>query len=247
MRCIGKCKEIAWCKLKIKLTAFESNYLLDNTKKKIILYGDFNVINYLYENNIKLNNEILVYPDSTAVYFALKYLCKINYKKIVRTDLQEKLLSKLISSNKKLFFFGDEEHILERMIKKMKSDFPNILIAGFENGYSFNNKEVLQKIKFNNTDILFVGLGVGLQEKWINENFSKINSNLIIAVGGWFQFLSGNKKRASLFLRKNHFEWLYKFFVEFNRVWKRYLFGIPKFYYRVITKKIILNLTIADK
>ena len=63
-----------------------------------------------------------------------------------------------------------------------------------------------------------------------------------MSVGGWFQYLAGNKKRAPLIFRKIHLEWLHKLFYEFPRVWKRYLIGIPQFYFRVFTKKIIINL-----
>jgi N-acetylglucosaminyldiphosphoundecaprenol N-acetyl-beta-D-mannosaminyltransferase len=91
-------------------------------------------------------------------------------------------------------------------------------------------------------DILFVGLGVGRQENWIIENFTKLNVPLIMSVGGWFRYLAGTRKRAPKFLRLLHLEWLYKLLTEFNRVWKRYLIGVPLFFYRVLTKKILIEL-----
>ncbi len=107
-------------------------------------------------------------------------------------------------------------------------------------GYNFNTNEVIKRINDSNTDILFVGLGVTRQEKWIIENYKYINVELIIAVGGWFQYLAENKKRAPKFLRQLHLEWLIKLINEFSVVWKRYLIGVPLFFYRVLTKKIQL-------
>ncbi len=118
----------------------------------------------------------------------------------------------------------------------------SIDIAGTVNGYVFNDESVCKKINSSCPDILFVGLGVTRQEKWIGDNYKKLNVPLIISVGGWFQYLGGVKKRPPLILRKLHLEWLYKFCREFRRVWKRYLIILPLFMLRIITGKIKVEL-----
>ncbi len=114
-------------------------------------------------------------------------------------------------------------------------------ISGSHNGYDFIDQEVISKINDSGAEILFVGLGAGRQEKWIAENDNKLNCKLIMSCGGWFQYLAGYKKRAPSIMIKLYLEWLYKLLTEFPRVWQRYLIGVPKFFYRIITKKIILS------
>jgi len=91
----------------------------------------------------------------------------------------------------------------------------------------------------NATKIKTIKIG---EQKWIIENFKNLNVQLILSVGGWFQYLAGNKKRAPKVLRNLHLEWVHKLIIEYDRVWKRYLLGAPKFFYRVITRKIVLEL-----
>lgn len=210
----------------------------------VIQYADFNVLNYFYSkyyNNSKLKS-LLMYPDSTAIYFYIKYFLKMDFKKIISTDLQTNLLAELNKNQLSVYLFGDKESILQKITASIKIKYPQIRINGLYNGYDFNSERVVSEVNKNKTDILFVGLGVGRQEKWILENYTKLNVKVVMSVGGWFQYLSESKKRAPQLLRKLHLEWLHKFFVEFPRIWKRYLIGIPKFYYRVITKKIIIYL-----
>lgn len=210
----------------------------------LIQYADFNVINYFCENNY-MHDEVSkfhLYPDSTALYFYIKYFVKKDFKKIISTDLQNNLLSELDNNSSNIYLFGDSDYILQNAIKNIKKNYAKLNIVSSFNGYNFNNDEVISKINESNIDVLFVGLGVGRQEKWILENFKKLNVKVILSVGGWFQLVAENKNRGPLLLRKVHLEWLYKLFTEFPRVWKRYLIGIPIFYFRLFSKKIIIQL-----
>jgi N-acetylglucosaminyldiphosphoundecaprenol N-acetyl-beta-D-mannosaminyltransferase len=208
-------------------------------KQRIILYGDFHVLNQLYRDCIVLNDSILIYPDSTAVFILLRLLKKMNSNKIVSTDLQEDILSEAIHQGKKLFFFGDSEEVLSKLKKRLhdKRNF-NFTV---HKGYDIVKDEIIKRINEYEPDILFVGLGAGRQERWILENYLFLNVPVIISVGGWFQYLAGIKKRAPLFMRELHLEWIYKLISQFPRVWKRYLFGIPLLFYRVITRKILIR------
>jgi N-acetylglucosaminyldiphosphoundecaprenol N-acetyl-beta-D-mannosaminyltransferase len=157
---------------------------------------------------------------------------------LVSTDVQEKILSNANQQKLKIFFFGDKQSVLEKLKGKISNDYPGLIPVGYNNGYDYNNDDVLNLIKKTQPDILFVGLGVGRQEPWILENADNLNVRIIISVGGWFKFLAGIKKRAPLVFRKLHLEWFYKILTDFRRLWKRYLIGVPKFFYRVLSGKI---------
>jgi N-acetylglucosaminyldiphosphoundecaprenol N-acetyl-beta-D-mannosaminyltransferase len=214
-------------------------------KIKIILYADFNVINYLYEKKIKVPPNILLYPDSTAMNIALR-LRKKAISKLVSTDLQEKILSNANQQKLKIFFFGDKQSVLEKLKEKISTDFPKLIPVGFNKGYGYDTDCVVNRINKAKPDILFVGLGVGRQEPWIFENANKLDVPLIMTVGGWFNFLAGTKKRAPEIFRKIHLEWFYKIMTDFKRLWRRYLFGIPQFFFRVLFGKIQFEIVDQD-
>lgn len=207
------------------------------------LYADFNIINLLYEAGSSVDQPgILFYPDSTAVHLAANLILHRKTGYLVSTDLLNEILIHAVNKSLRIFFFGDSHDVLNSLIVKLKSVHKRINISGVHNGYNFSNDFVIDQINNSNTDLLFVGIGSGRQEVWINENFEKLKCKMIFSCGGWFQLLSGNKYRAPKFLRNIHCEWLYKLITEFPRVWRRYLVGIPCFYYRIISGKVNIDL-----
>lgn len=227
---------------KFNTTTFEKYFECDTrTNVPLILqYADFNVINYLYEN--KYDESVLAmftfYPDSTAVYFYLKYIRLMKVSKIISTDLQEMLLDLANKYNTKIFLLGGSDEILLKACDNILAKYCNLKLTGFSNGYEYCTKEVVAQINDSNTFLVLVGLGNERQEKWLVENAKKLNAKMIVSVGGWFEYLANPNKRAPLILRKLNLEWLFKLLFEFRRVWKRYFYGIPKFYYRVLIRKI---------
>ena len=86
--------------------------------------------------------------------------------------------------------------------------------------------------------ILFVGMGTPKQEEWIYNNIQSLKCNVAIGVGGLFDFYSGSKLRAPSMLRKIHLEWAFRLLYEPQRLWKRYIIGIPHFIYLVIRQRL---------
>ncbi|KAF0140545.1 MAG: WecB/TagA/CpsF family glycosyl transferase [Stygiobacter sp.] len=226
----------------INVTTIQSILTSNQHYAKPIQYLDFNVANYFYEKSMDkyMLKDLILYPDSTAVYIYLKLFKGLTNSKIKSTDLQNDMLHELNIKAKSIFLFGGIDSVLQKTVKEINVMYPSITVNGVHNGYNYDNKDMVIKINESNSDVLFVGLGAGRQEKWILENRHSLNTKVVISVGGWFEYLSKSKKRAPFFLRNLNLEWLFKLIIEFPRVWKRYLIGIPKFYYRVLTKKINL-------
>ncbi len=78
--------------------------------------------------------------------------------------------------------------------------------------------------KFKDIDVLLVGLGAPYQEKFIWKIKSHLpNLKIAMGVGGTFDFWTGRKKRAPKFMRKIGMEWLWRFFMQpqrVGRIWK---------------------------
>lgn len=87
--------------------------------------------------------------------------------------------------------------------------------------------DVVARINKFKPDYLFVAFGMGKQEKFIFDNLDKLNTKVAMGVGGAFEYLSGNIRRAPLFIRKVGFEWLFRLLIQPWR-WKRQL-GLLKF------------------
>lgn len=90
--------------------------------------------------------------------------------------------------------------------------------AGFKNSNQIDAHNLSQDI-----DILFVAFGHPKQEKWMKENLPKLNTRIMIGVGGSFDYLSGFVSRAPLLMRNMGLEWLFRLVIQpwrIKRFWK---------------------------
>jgi N-acetylglucosaminyldiphosphoundecaprenol N-acetyl-beta-D-mannosaminyltransferase len=181
-----------------------------------------------------------IYGDGIGIYFAGKVTHQQISDNINGTDLFP-LICELCEREKyTVYFLGSAPGIVEKMAQNIKKKYPMLVIAGTHHGYfdnESNGSYIINEINRTETKILFVGMGTPKQEKWIYDNYQSLNFNVAIGVGGLFDFYSGSKLRAPLFIRKLHLEWLFRLFYEPRRLWKRYIIGIPLFIYRVLKQK----------
>jgi N-acetylglucosaminyldiphosphoundecaprenol N-acetyl-beta-D-mannosaminyltransferase len=73
--------------------------------------------------------------------------------------------------------------------------------------------------------------------KWIFEHKEKLKVPVAIGVGAAFKFLSGKIKRPPEWIGDLGFEWLWRFFQEPKRTWRRIL-DIPFFIFLIIFESI---------
>jgi len=88
--------------------------------------------------------------------------------------------------------------------------------------------EIRQEVIQSGVHILFVGLGCPRQERWIDAHCGSIPA-VMIGVGAAFDFHAGIKLQAPAWMQKTGLEWLFRLLTEPRRLWKRYLYHIPRF------------------
>lgn len=217
--------------------------LVENSVKKpetflLTYFNQHCFITYIDDGNYKklMNDFFNVYLDGTGVYYALKYLKINNLEKFNASDLNLKLLQLFSRLNLKIFVIGGKfkEAELNEKLGSLGVD-----LTGYESGFfGFNSlKNIAEKIISSKADVIMLGMGVPQQEKTAVVLLKYINNAKIICTGNFFEFLTGNVKRAPHFLRNSGFEWTYRLSKEPKRLWKRYIFGIPLFIYSILKIK----------
>ena len=65
-----------------------------------------------YEQNLKVPQNFILYPDSNLMHFILKWFYGLKINKIVSTDLQDQIINLCNENQLKLYLFGDKEGII---------------------------------------------------------------------------------------------------------------------------------------
>ncbi len=179
----------------------------------------------------------IIHPDGIGIFLASKILYGIKgfSGRMTGSDFIESLGKRAIEKDWQLFIFGDTEETLS--IISSKSLFP---VSGMNCGFNFDSQNVINRINQSDADILIVGLGTPLQEKWVSAHSVKIKTPVIITIGEGIRVLAGTKKRGPVFLRRLGLEWLVRLFYNPKKFAVRYLIGNPLFILRVFKEKLKL-------
>ena len=189
-----------------------------------------------------LNSADLVLSDGIGLRFATWLFGGRMKDNCNGTDLSPLIMKEAAKQGLRVFFLGGKEGIAEKAADNIKNKVSGIQIVGVHSGYFEDDDEVINKINLSGADILFVAMGVPLQEKWITKNRDKLNSKLCLGVGALFDYLSEHIRRAPKIMINLHLEWLWRIFIEPRRMFKRYIldglgFFIYLIFYRI--KQII--------
>lgn len=171
-------------------------------------------------------------PDGIAVVKAARKVGTNVAERITGIDIAEYLL-KLANENKySIYLFGAKAEVIEKLVNRIKVEYPNINILGYSNGYVKDRDKIMKDIIKKTPDICMVALGIPYQEKIIAKYFDKASKGIYIGVGGSFDVMSGTKKRAPKLFIKLNLEWLYRIIIEPSRL-KRFWNSNVKFMFKV--------------
>ena len=78
-------------------------------------------------------------------------------------------------------------------------------------------------------DVLWVGIGVPKQEKWMARMRERLDVPVMCAVGAAFDFHAGRISQAPSWMQQRGLEWIYRIAQEPRRLLPRYLYFNPRF------------------
>lgn len=213
-------------------------------KKTFIGYLNIHGANLSYENTpVKkfYDKTSIIFCDGAGIILACKIL---NYKtlpsKITYNTWFPRLIKDCEKNNLKVFVLGSNKNTNQNAILNLKSLAPNLKINGHHGYFNKQNHEndlTISKINKFRPDILVVGFGMPLQEKWILDNYQKIDSTVFMNGGAFLEWISGSQVQCPKFISDIGFEWLWRLFFSPRRLFRRYILGNFIFLYRITFKK----------
>ncbi|MFC7062982.1 WecB/TagA/CpsF family glycosyltransferase [Halobacillus seohaensis] len=175
--------------------------------------------------------------DGIGIVKASHILNNPLHERVTGYDVMMDLLQLSNYHQYKIYLLGADQETLEYTKENIETEYPSVKIVGHHNGYfDWNNNNIVEEINQSSPDVVFVALGAPKQEQWISQNIDHFQKGVFICVGGSFDVISGNVKRAPLSWQNRNLEWLYRLLKQPSR-WRRML-ALPQFTFHVIKQKV---------
>ena len=188
---------------------------------------------YLAQKNAALKsvieNAAMVTPDGSGILWASRTLGQPLKERVTGIDLMQEICRQARYNGWKIFLLGGAPGVAETAATNMKQALEGIRIVGTQHGY-FQPQEgaaVVDAINAAKPDILFAGMGAPKQEFWLASHQAELNVPVLVGVGGSFDVVAGNVRRAPAFFQRIGMEWFWRLCLEPKRL-KRVLV-LPRF------------------
>jgi N-acetylglucosaminyldiphosphoundecaprenol N-acetyl-beta-D-mannosaminyltransferase len=180
-----------------------------------------------------LNGAALVTPDGMPLVWGLRLLQNPQQTRVYGPDLMLKWCDRAAQSNLSIYLYGTTDPTLDPLKRNLQQQFPNLQIAGsyappFRTLTPVEEMADRDRIHASGASVVFVALGCPKQEEWMARQQGKLQA-VMIGVGAAFSFHSGAVSQAPRWMMRFGLEWLYRFVMEPQRLWKRYLINNPAF------------------
>ncbi|MEC2158545.1 WecB/TagA/CpsF family glycosyltransferase [Virgibacillus halodenitrificans] len=212
---------------------------LKNNRQKMIVTANPEIVMRVREdNNYKqiVNKADYVIPDGAGIIIASRILKQPLKERVPGYELMIDMLEFAGEQGYSCYFLGAKKDVNEKAVLEAKKRFPNLKVAGQHHGFfDIEDEEFARKIAEAEPDMIFVALGLPRQEQWINRHREKFSNGIFMGIGGSFDVLAGEVKRAPQAWINLNLEWLYRLLQQpfrFKRILKVFEFMI-----RVIIRK----------
>lgn len=183
-----------------------------------------------------LNGCDLNVADGFGLYLAFwKRGEKLRYR-LTGADLMEEILKRAEEKKLGVFLAANRNGLSgwEETANAIKKVYPDLKIDGI------NMDGKISKLKignFGNYEVIFCNFGAPFQEKFLHSLKSLKNGKIRLAmgVGGSFDYLTGQIRRAPVCMRQLGLEWLWRLFQQPKR-WKRIWNAVVVFTWKTIFK-----------
>ena len=170
----------------------------------------------------------MVLVDGTPLVWIAKWHKRPVKEKVSGSDLVPQLCATAAQKGYTLFILGGKDGVAAQAKEKLEQNYPGIRVVGTYApplGFEKDAEKLAQTnaiISAAAPDLLIACLGCPKQEKFIYENIEKYDAKVSVCAGATVDFLAGNVKRAPAWMRSHGLVWLYRFFQEPKRLFKRY-------------------------
>jgi N-acetylglucosaminyldiphosphoundecaprenol N-acetyl-beta-D-mannosaminyltransferase len=187
------------------------------------------------EMRAALLGSTLTVPDGMPLVWAANLMGENLPNRVYGPELMRRYNERCRDRGHRVWLYGGRDQgSLAQLALNMHRANPGIRVVG---GYSppfrplttAEEDEIARQINAAKPDVLWVGIGVPKQEKWMARMRDRLDVPVMCAVGAAFDFHAERISQAPPWMQKRGLEWTYRIAQEPRRLLPRYLYYNPRF------------------
>jgi len=182
-----------------------------------------------------LRDAVITVPDGMPIVWAANALGEKLPNRVYGPELMRRYCDRSAERGHRVWLYGGRDQgALVQLALNLRQKHPGIQIVG---GYSppfrplseDEDAAVAKQINDARADVVWVGIGVPKQEKWMVRMRERLDAPVLCAVGAAFDFHAGRVSQAPRWMQERGLEWTYRIAQEPRRLLPRYLVTNPSF------------------
>jgi len=174
-------------------------------------------------------------PDGQPLVWAINALGNSLEGRVYGPELMARACARATRGSHRFYLYGGRNQgALVQLALNLRQRYPGAKIVG---GYSpphrpltdEEDEAVVDEINRTEADVVWVGIGVPKQEKWMARMRERLTAPVLVGVGAAVDFHAGLVPQAPGWLQEAGMEWAYRLAHEPRRLWRRYMRYNPRF------------------
>jgi N-acetylglucosaminyldiphosphoundecaprenol N-acetyl-beta-D-mannosaminyltransferase len=174
-------------------------------------------------------------PDGQPLVWALRLLGHQVGDRVYGPDLMDRACARAARTGQRFYLYGGRNPgALAQLARVLRLRHPGLQIVGghappFRELTDAEEDAIAADIRRSGADVVWVGIGVPKQEKWMARMRPRVAAPVLVGVGAAFDFHAGLVPQAPGWMQRLGLEWVFRLAHEPRRLWRRYLRYNPRF------------------
>ena len=152
-------------------------------------------------------------------------------QRVTGSDLTPMLAERAAKDGLRIYGLGSADGVAKKAMDILKTRHPGLKVAGtysppFAPLLEMDHRAILKRLEQARPDILFVAFGAPKQDKFISMHVRGWNVPVSVGVGGSLDFITGEQKRAPVWMQQMHLEWFWRMCFDPKRLFTRYIANV---------------------
>jgi N-acetylglucosaminyldiphosphoundecaprenol N-acetyl-beta-D-mannosaminyltransferase len=174
-------------------------------------------------------------PDGQPLVWAMRALGQPLPARVYGPDLMWRACERAARTGTRFYLYGGRNQgALVQLARNLRLEHPGLQVVGghsppYRELNAAEEQRVIDEINASGADVVWVGIGVPKQEKWMRRMRDRLEAPVLIGVGAAFDFHAGLVPQAPARMQRWGLEWAFRLAREPRRLWRRYLRYNPRF------------------